>query len=96
MIKDIFDTFQTKTRKHYFYIGNLDRLRDKYHIGTVLDKNNAIERIVLENTLNYMIDINLIVKESDSRGINLYRALNKTEFKTWSKKNKQLLQEIGA
>lgn len=43
-----------------------------------------------------MIDINLIVKESDSRGINLYRALNKTEFKTWSKKNKQLLQEIGA
>lgn len=95
MIKDIFDIFQTKTRNRYFYIGNIDRLRDKYHIGTVLDKNNDIERLVLENTLNYMIDINLIVKESDNRGINLYRALNKTEFKTWSRKNKQLLQEIG-
>ena len=95
MIKDIFDIFQTKTRNRYFYIGNIDRLRDKYHIGTVLDKDNDIERLVLENTLNYMIDINLIVKESDNRGINLYRALNKTEFKTWSRKNKQLLQEIG-
>ena len=47
-------------------------------------------------TISGIIDTDLIVKESDSRGINLYRALNKTEFKTWSKKNKQLLQEIGA
>ena len=96
IVKDLFNIFQTNRRNQYYFIGNCDRLNSKYHVNSINQKWDNHESKIIREVLKYAVEIGVIVTAKDDRDIEMYRALNKTEFKTWSKKNKQLLQEIGA
>ena len=96
IIKDLFNIYQTKSINQYFYIGNSDRLIETYNIDTI-DKYNDRDttKEVIEQTLGYMSERGLIVTAFDYKDTTIYRALNKTEFNAWKKKNPALLSKLG-
>lgn len=96
IVKDLFNIFQTNRRNQYYFIGNCDRLNSKYHINSINQKWDNHESKIIREVLKYAVEIGVIVTAKDDRDIEMYRALNKTEFKAWMRKNPVLLKEIGA
>ena len=95
IVKDLFNVFQTRQRKFYHYIGNCDRIADKYHVDAINQKWNHAEYDIIRDVLKYAVEIGVIKQAKDERDVNIYRSLNKTEFKAWQKKNPALMQIIG-
>jgi hypothetical protein len=95
IVKDLFNIFQTNRRNQYYFIGNCDRLNSKYHINSINQKWDNHESKIIREVLKYAVEIGVIVTAKDDRDIEMYRALNKTEFKAWMRKNPVLLKEIG-
>lgn len=94
IVKDLFNIFQTNRRNQYYFIGNCDRLNSKYHVNAINQKWNNNAHKIIREVLKYAVEIGVIVTAKDDRDIEMYRALNKTEFKAWMRKNPALTKEI--